>query len=328
MNKKIFDFLSSFGMMALGVFLILVCTVSFSSAKEKEVSYWRFPESGPRKNVNLITVNNTFPVSDLIKPIKVASPEAEPEVTAFAALAKDRATGEILFSKDAEKVRSLASVTKLMSSLVLVELPLKWNEDITVIADDCDDSSHHINPEEIYTRSELWNAALISSANGAIRALVRESGMTQEQFVILMNKKAQELSLNSLHFTDPTGLDAGNVGNAYDVAGLLEYALKIEKVKSALSKGSYILQPKNSSTERVIWSTNQVLTDWTPNSYNKKSIFGKTGYISDSRYNFVVSIKKNSEIIVVVMGAESAEARFTESLSIADWVFKNYVWNK
>jgi D-alanyl-D-alanine endopeptidase (penicillin-binding protein 7) len=326
MSKKVFDFLSSFGVMILGVTLVFVCTISFSSASEKE--YFKFPQAGPRNSNGMIDMDNSLPVSKPTEPIVKSDVSYAGVLTAFSAIAIDEQSDKILFEKNIDQIRPLASITKLMSVLVLLDLPLDWSSVVTVTADDYDDNSHQIKIGEVYSFQDLWYAALVASSNGSIKSLVNHSGLSEENFVGKMNIKAQEMNLSSMHFTDPVGLDSGNVGNARDTAELLRQALKFEKIKKALNTDSYVLRPQNSNEERIIYSTDLLLSNWIPNDFAKENIFGKTGYISDSRYNFAVNLKdknKNS-IIVVILGAETEALRFEEARDLAEWVFEEWMW--
>jgi D-alanyl-D-alanine endopeptidase (penicillin-binding protein 7) len=196
------------------------------------------------------------------------------------------------------------------------------------LADDWDKSTHHINVGEKFTLNDLWKVALVGSSNTAIEALVRISGVTKTEFVERMNAKAQAMHLNSAHFTEPTGLDSGNVANAMDTARILKEALRQDKIFSTLSLGECYIQPLDADKPRRVWSTDWLLTNWIPNDFTAENIIGKTGYINESGYNFAVRLtdKKDRIVRVVVLGANSNETRFSEARDLAEWVFKNYLW--
>ncbi len=312
--------------MFIGLALLFVFSVTIENKKEEKNL---FPKSSLRKNINFSNQQeNKFPASLPAWPLSKNKNVFNSTSTAVASLVIDVVTDKILFEKNSEEVRSLASVTKLMSVMVLLDLPINWNSSTQIIEDDCDVSSHQLEVGDVMKLSDLWNAALIGSANNAIKALVRNSGISQEKFVDLMNKKAKNLGLNSLSFSEPTGLSSYNIGNAKDVAGLLKEALKSEKILKALQIGQYFTNPLNNEKPRRIYSTNWLLTDWIPNKFSSDRIVGKTGFINASGYNFVVRLtdNKDHQIIVVILGAQNNEARFSEARDLADWIFKQYLW--
>lgn len=327
MSNKLFDFLSSFGLMILGVSLLFIFTLSFAKI-EPECKY-SFPKSNLRVNtIGGDVINNNFPMSSPTVPLAKDIEKYEAEMTAQVAFVIDKKTDTVLYEKNPDKIWPIASISKLVSALVLLDLPMKWTATTTIQEEDYDSSSHYIKAGEIFSLNDLWSMALIGSSNNAIRSLVRASGLSSQQFVKLMNDKVEEMDLLSMHFEDPTGLDSRNVGNAKDLAQLLKEAIKNNKITKTLKIGEYYAHPLANNKPRRIWSTNWLLTKWIENDFDKNSTYGKTGFIYDSLYNFVVNLEDDSshEIIVVILGAEINEARFTESRDLANWIFNHYTW--
>lgn len=245
--------------------------------------------------------------------------------TAQAMFVKDVETGTVLYEKSPEEVRPLASITKLMSALVLLEKPIDWEKKVTVVQDDLIDT--HMYAGDTYTIEQLWNAALVGSSNKAVMTLVDGTGWDRTAFVERMNRKSEEIGMKNAHFVEPTGLSSENSATAKDVSLLLEEALKQEKIRSTV----VIKEGKLYSAERQkshhYWSTNWLLLNWVP-STGLKFIGGKTGYISASGYNFTMKVEndRGHALDVVILGAEQHEERFTEGRDIAEWVYKHYVW--
>lgn len=245
--------------------------------------------------------------------------------SAQAILVKDQSTGKLLFAKNIYDKRAIASITKLMSVLVLLEKEIDWDEIVLVIGEDSLDT--HIYAGEKYSKEDLWQASLIASSNKAILSLINSSEWNLEEFVLRMNKKAQELGMLDTFFTDPTGLSEKNISTASDLVILLNEALKNKKISSTLSKKELVLYSDLKDKEKKIWNTNWLLLGWVNNNF---SIFngGKTGYIDASLYNFAMQVgdANNNIVNVVVLGANSHEARFVEARDVANWVFDNYIW--
>jgi len=325
MSGKLFDFLSSFGLMIAGVGLTFCFTLSFPALQRTPV--FVFPESGPSQMV----VNSgpkELPKSQPVFPVAKNTEPYTATLTAYAAVVLDERTGRTLYEKNALEQRPLASMTKLMSALVLLDLSPSWTATATVTEADNDTSSHIVNVGETYHLSDLWLAALVGSSNSAVRTLIRSLGVSQEEFVARMNDKARRLGLSSLLFVDPTGLNSGNIGGAMDAARLLSVAIKKEKIADALRRPEITLRPLNKKDTHRIWSTNWLLTNWIPNDFDKTKMAGKTGFINDARYNVVVRLVGGSgrPIIAAVLGSETNESRFEEARDLAKWVFRHYLW--
>jgi len=331
MRQKLLDFLSSYGLMTLGCVLIFIASISF---KTGHYPLLKFPDAQPVV-VTVVqaadggdAVLKELPPSRPIIPLAKDKTEFAGTLTAAAAFVVDDSTDTVLYSLNSNTPRPLASITKLVTMLVLSDLPMHWSSTTVVQASDCDASSHQINVGEKYTLDDLWNIALVASSNSAINALVRASGILPENFAILMNRKAQALKLESAKFVEPTGLDANNIATAEDTVRLLEEALKNKKILKTAQIGEYYAHPLNKDKAKRMWSTNWLLTNWIPNKFDKECIVGKTGYIIDSGYNFVVRLEdeKKHAVRVVIMGASSNETRFSEARDLAEWAFGHYLW--
>jgi len=324
--QKFQDFFFSFGLMFIGLFLLFFFSVTIEN-KEGETAF--FPSALPRQKENAsIKTMEAFPKSRPVWPVLKDASIYLNTTTAVSTVVLDVQTDKILYEKNSGEVRPLASVTKLMTAMTLLDLPIDWNTSTQILDSDCDSSSHQLKPGAIFKLSDLWNVALVGSSNSAVKALVRNSGLSEEQFVASMNKKAKDFDWQSLSFVEPTGLSSRNVGHAKDIALMLKESLKSEKILKSLQIGEYYTKPLNGEKPRRIYSTNWLLTNWIPNKYDASCIAGKTGFISDSGYNFVVRLAddKSHQIIVVVLGAANSEARFSEARDLGDWVFNHYIW--
>lgn len=326
MLEKIQEPFFSFGIMVLGILILFLSPISLVVGKS--YSFIPFPGSGERANAGTNIVMENFPASRPAVPIQKDKLGFAGSSTAASAIVVDTGTKTILFNKNKDEVRPLASISKLMSAMVLLDLPINWNVSTTKITDaDYDGSDHNVNVGEEYTLNDLWHVALIGSSNMAIRALVRAVGLTTDEFAQKMNAKAKELRLFSAYFVEPTGLSSQNVANAYDTAKLLIDALKFDKIYTTVQIGHYEAHPLNGQPKKI-WTTDWLLTNWVPNDFKMEDIAGKTGYITDSGYNFAVNLtsNKNHTITVVVLGTASNEERFSEARDLAEWTFSNFVW--
>jgi D-alanyl-D-alanine endopeptidase (penicillin-binding protein 7) len=321
MKSSLFSFVTSFVMMLAGV--AMLAGLSLMRRAEPLIALSCPPEQ---------CVPNHEP---FVVPAPVALPlvNASPTpvflgtFTASATLAVDDETGAILWDVSSTATRPLASITKLMSALILSELPVPWQATTTITEADSDGSNTHLKVGETYTLKTLWQVALVGSSNTAVNALVRMSGIPRSEFVARMNAKALRLKMTGLHFVEPTGLDPRNVGTARDVARLLRFALRNDSIRPVLERESVMLRPPGTSQPRVVWSTNWLLTQWIPHGFATPTV-GKTGYIGDAGYNFTVRVADESghALRIVVLGAGASENRFTEAKAIGEWVFGHTTW--
>lgn len=327
MSRKFIDFLSSVGIMVFGVGLLFFCSLTLT-AKPAQNFVSQLPLSSVKPFVQAGGDVNVpeFPLSRPRIPLSKAKAEFSGELTAISALVVDDESNAVLFSKNHTEIRPLASITKLMSLLVISDFNLPMSSTTVITEEDSDPFSHHFVVGEKYKLEDLWKVALIGSSNSAVRSLVRATGLTEEQFAKKMNEKARVFGLYSLQFVEPTGLDSRNMGHSTDVLKLLKFSLKNEKISEALHTSEYFIV--GAKKKQHVWSTNWLLTNWIPNEFDKDILVGKTGFIDQSGYNFVARIPgpKNNVVRAVVLGASSNEARFTEAKKIAEWVFQNYVW--
>lgn len=327
MSKRFVDFISSVGIMLLGVLVLVMGTISFQKIKE-HYPFLSFP-SAPAvpenlgRSLNLNFIQASLPRAPLLQNQVVF----KGDLSASSVVVVDNSTENVLFEKNSSTTRPLASITKLMSALVLSDLNLDFSTTTIITGQDISEDVRYVKVGDEFTLEDLWKIALIGSSNTAIKTLVRSSSTTEEHFVNLMNQKAQNLKLKTLHFVEPTGLDSKNIGSPADILNLLKTALQNKKILTTLHTPFYEAHPIGRKP-RQIKSTDWLLTKWVPHNFPSDQVVGKTGYIKDSGYNFVAQItdKKNHTIRVVVLGASSNESRFVEARDVSEWVFSHYIW--
>lgn len=250
-----------------------------------------------------------------------------PSLSAASIIVKDQITGATVYGKDEYAEHSIASITKLMSALVLIEHSSFTESTNTaqVASDDIVDT--HMYAGDTYTLADLWASMLVASSNKAVLTLVDAVWGNRNAFVERMNQKAIELGMQKTVFTDPTGLDDKNMSTASDVAILLAEALKHSEIRAALLTNEYELYSAERKKSHHFWNTDWLLLRWVPHSF--ASIHGgKTGYIPSAGYNFAVEIEneKGKPLDVVALGSSENETRFTDARDIAYWVYNNFVW--
>ena len=236
-------------------------------------------------------------------------------IRSAAAMIYNPATDEVLWASNPLEPRPIASITKVMTALVLLDYERGLALDVVVSGRDVRRASTtHVRRRERVTLDDLLHLALVASDNAAARAIARASPWGTRGFVDRMNRKAEELGLESTRFVDPSGLDERNVSSPYDVARLIATAMAEPALARILAKPSYRFR---TSRRRVaVRNTNRLVRD------GAVVRGGKTGYISEAGYCLATIAESPSGVplAVVVLGARSNTERFAEVRRLVDWV--------
>lgn len=255
--------------------------------------------------------------------VRGATPESPGRLLAKSALILDVPSRRILYEYNADEVRSIASLTKLMTAIVFLEGNPPLDSVVTVIREDAQGAGRHsrMGIGESFKLLDVLYASLLSSDNRATRTLARASGLSMDNFVVRMNEKARELGLDSTSFVEVTGLDPGNHSTAFDLADLLSAALENYWVAHITSTDQYAFQSVNKHRRHILLNTNRLArAGWEVEG-------GKTGFIAASGYclTTILKDKEGHEIMTVLLGAPTNSRRFSETIYIIDWL-NRYVY--
>jgi D-alanyl-D-alanine endopeptidase (penicillin-binding protein 7) len=230
-------------------------------------------------------------------------------------------TGEELLAKNADEVRPIASVTKLMSALVLdAESPALLTATRALTLDELDKdrlkwSRSSLRIGKSYPASQLFQAAMAASDNRAICALARHTGLERATFVAKMNQAAQALGMSRSRFVDPAGLDPGNVSTARDLLALVSAAAQHEVVRQAGLVPSVELVDAEGRTLRL-GSTNRLARSgrWTV-------LAGKTGYTIEAGRALVLRVEvEGRPLDMVYLGAREMQSVFGDAGRVKRWI--------
>lgn len=224
-------------------------------------------------------------------------------VAADSAILWNTEVGVIKFEKNSFERRPIASLTKLMTAMVAMDLGVDWDKEMTIEPDEWRIGGRLVlAPDEFVTMSDLLHASLMGSANNATLAFVRGIGIDQKEFIFEMNRKAIELGLEQTEFIDVTGLNPDNVSTAYEVAIMAETAFNdYPIIKEITSKEKYKYVLGGSGREHTIVNTNNLIVD-----YGYPLTGSKTGYLYEAFFCLVVQGSGGSEnMIAVILGAPS-----------------------
>jgi len=243
-----------------------------------------------------------------------------PYLNLKSALLVDYDNGEVLFSKNADSPRPIASISKLVAAMILVDQGVDMERTEKITRDDARRSSRsRLNIGYELTLNDLLHAALMNSDNRAARALARATCGTIEDFTAEMNRKCKALGLKQTHFVEPTGLSAENISTAHEVAKIVHYAYDYELIREITSKKTYYVKILNKKNRRVSMANTNLMIH-SPYSV----LTGKTGFIRAADYclTTLVRNKKGDRLTLVVLGVPRDRLRFSEARKLADWGFK------
>ncbi|MBU4455106.1 serine hydrolase [Patescibacteria group bacterium] len=248
------------------------------------------------------------------------------EISAASSAVIDCESDAVLFGKQKDQIWPIASITKLAAALVFLEHNPGWDAIYQIKAEDKQEGGRiYLFTGEKVKVKDLFYFSLVGSDNTAAMALVRSTGLSDEEFINKMNEKARALGLNNTHFDDPVGLSAGNVSTAKETAALARAAFADKDISEASLTKAYEFETLEGRKKKI--NNTDALLDIFPQN-GIKILGGKTGYIEASGYCFVGKFADHSgnEIISVVLGAYSYNARFVQTKEMVEWVYENYQW--
>jgi len=281
----------------------------------------------PRSNV--LSIELLQPQKTALSVPNTLSEPALVQSSDTSVLALDSSSGKIFFDKESSVARPVASLTKLMTALLILEQH-DLNEVVTVdpLANKTAGSSVGLFAYEKISVKTLLEAILIGSANDGAVALAIHNAGSEKEFVTKMNAKAQDLELFSAQFHNATGLDVfdpstrsfrGNEMSAADVSRLARIIWRNEFVRNTVQKQEFLGTSIDGEFTHQKDTTNELLgTD-----LNLKGL--KTGYTKLARQCFV-AIGENQaghEVLTVMLGSDD---RFGQTAELLEWVYNTFQW--
>lgn len=269
----------------------------------------------------------------------------DPDPRCGAAIVVDGDYGEILYEKNAYERMYPASITKIMTSLLVLEAidrgEFSLDTEVTATESAIDAltsgaSTQNIKPGEVLTVEQLLYCDLVASANEACNIMAELVGGSMEGFVQLMNERAAQLGMEDTHFANPNGLhDPEHYSTAYDIYLMAKEAMKHELFRSIVSTAKYVVPATNLSGERTLRTTNALIDNWRIAGYVYPYAIGiKTGFTTPAGQCLASAAvdQEGRTYYCVVLGAENVTESdgsitrysFRESRRLLDWAFKNF----
>ncbi len=269
----------------------------------------------------------------------------EPELQCRNAVLVDANYGEVLYDMNAYDKAYPASITKVMTALLVMEAleSGQLTQDTLVTVSELaarktfpDESTANLKAGEELTVEELLYCLLLPSANDAAKALAEAVDGSMEEFVAHMNRKAGELGCQGTHFANPHGLhNEDHYTTAYDISLFMTAALKYDLFRTIIGTASHTVPATNLSGERLYYNTNGLISNLHYMGYvYDKCIGGKTGTTDEAGRCLVAAAEDGDTLLIsVVLGSGPIEepgyeklrqGQFTESTKLLKWGFANF----
>ena len=240
-----------------------------------------------------------------------------PNLSSAAFVVANHRTGEVISERNGNRVMPIASLTKLMTALVVLDANLRLNEMLTVTNADIDrikGTGSRLAIGSRLSRAEMLHIALMSSENRAASALARHYPGGQRAFVEAMNAKARMLGMWNTRYADSTGLNPRNVSTAQDLAKLAAAAASYPLIRQySTDEQSYV---RTSKRQLHYLNSNRLIREgqW-------EFTLSKTGYIREAGRCLVLGTKVNREpVIMVLLNAETTNDRVADAKRIKTWL--------
>ena len=286
------------------IILLIICTSNIIIFADDEIEEYN-------KKIDNNEINKTIETS--------ANLNDEPKINSRSAVVIDRKSKNIIYGKNENVKKAMASTTKIMTAMVVIQnTNLNNIVEISKKAAGTGGSRLGLKAGDKITVKDLLYGLLLRSGNDCAVALAEYVAGSVPEFSNLMNQNAQMLDLNNTHFVTPHGLDEEeHYTTAYELAILADYALNNEVFAQIVNTKSYTINiNKNSKT---LNNTNELLG-------NLNGVYGvKTGFTNGAGRCLVTSIKRgNLDVICVVLGADTKKDRTRDSAKLIEYTFNKY----
>jgi serine-type D-Ala-D-Ala endopeptidase (penicillin-binding protein 7) len=230
---------------------------------------------------------------------------------------EDQRTGECLVQKQAEALLPIASITKLMTAMVVLDANMNLQESLTIVAEDVDTLRHSRSRLPVNTRLTRGNAlllALMASENRSAHALGRTYPGGLGTFIVAMNAKARSLGLAEAHFEDPTGISSGNVSSARDLARMVDAACNYPLIRDFTTREEAVIHSGRRTL--AFHNTNRLIR-----SPRWQIGLSKTGFIDEAGRCLVMQAHvANRPVLIVLLDARGKLTRFGDANRIKQWM--------
>lgn len=250
-----------------------------------------------------------------------AAEAATPRLESNAVLVVDQQDGVPLYGKNTNAIMPIASITKLMTAVVVLDANQPLEEELAVTYDDLDfvkGTRSRLGVGTVLTRGEMLKLALMASENRAASALGRHYPGGLPAFVAAMNRKARELGMTSTHFVDSTGLNPENVSTAADLVKLVEAGYRHRVIREFTTSDSHYVSVEDGARNRILAFNN---SNGLVRQGNWEIGLSKTGYISEAGRCLVMqALIGDKPFIIVLLDSWGKLSRMADANRIKQWL--------
>jgi len=260
-----------------------------------------------------------------------ASALSESDITSRGAVLIDADTGQVLFDKGMDQRLYPASITKIMTGVLVGEnADLRQTLTVSQTAvdiDEPDSASIDLVPGEEMTVDDAMYALMLQSANDAANALAEHVGGAQEAFVAMMNQKCAAIGAKNTHFTNPHGLhDNDHYTTPHDMALITRYALGCPEFMRYFGATAHTIAPTNKHAAPRELTTYQYMLDSESDYYYEAVFGGKIGFTDEARHTMsTVAQRGGRTLICVVMYSGDRQSKYEDTKSLLDFGFDEFV---
>ncbi|HEX8980431.1 MAG TPA: serine hydrolase [Parasulfuritortus sp.] len=259
------------------------------------------------------------------------------DLRSAAVLVVDQKTGQALYAKNPDMQTPIASITKLMTAVVVLDAGLSMSEPITISEADVDRLKHSSSRLPVgvtLTRGELLHLALIASENRAAAALARTYPGGRDACIRAMNRKAAELGMTNTHYVEATGLNSGNQSTAVDLAKLVNVAYRYPLIHQITTTGEYGVElpgyrvvkvRQHGKLRRVSREVERHVAFHNTNALTRNPGWeiglSKTGFINEAGHCLVMQTRiADRKVIMVLLDSEGKMSRIGDATRVRRWL--------
>lgn len=246
-----------------------------------------------------------------------ASAKAYPRMFSRSVLVINASNGRVLYQKNANRAYPLASLTKLMTAMVVLDSKQSLAQKITVTPADRDLLKHthsRLTIGSTLSRKDMLHIALMSSENRAAAALSRYYPGGRRAFIRQMNRKAQAYGMHHTHFYDPTGLTPRNTASAHDLAIMARHAYRYALIRQLSTDKRYVVHPGRG--QLVYRSSDGLINNKTWNI-----VLQKTGFTDQAGHCLIVYTRlKGQDVLMVIAGGPHRYSHYHDALGLKAWL--------
>ncbi|EIC85207.1 serine hydrolase [Serratia sp. M24T3] len=240
-----------------------------------------------------------------------------PRMLSRSVLVMNATNGRVLYQKNTTRAYPIASLTKLMTAMVVLDSKQSLQQKITVTSADRDLLKHthsRLTIGSVLSRKDMLHIALMSSENRAAAALSRYYPGGRKAFVRQMNRKARAYGMRNTHFYDPTGLTPRNTASAHDLAIMAKHAYRYALIRQLSTDKRYVVHPGRG--QLVYRSSDGLINNKTWNI-----VLQKTGFTDQAGHCLIIYSKiKGQDVLMVIAGGPRGYSHYHDALGLKAWL--------